>query len=189
MSILGGCAVCTLGGETGTSGRILFGPEGDIWTLCWKLVEYVPSSFSMILGCTEGRGLVISGRTFWGTMAYFSLFLVSEGLLFSANYLPPLKISGRISLLRPFGSCRCWKMAHGVHNDIFWGKIVGEWSIVWEKFNAIWFSLSSCFGDIYTMAPIMVHWGTNIPYFYSMWCPSSSLSWFFMNNHLCFRRG
>ena len=27
---LGGCAVCTLGGGTGTSGGIMLGPEGDM---------------------------------------------------------------------------------------------------------------------------------------------------------------
>ena len=43
VSTLGGCAVCNLGGGTETSGRIMFGPEGDMWTLCWKLVENFPS--------------------------------------------------------------------------------------------------------------------------------------------------
>ena len=64
VSILGGYAVCTLCVGTGTSGRIMFGYEGYMCTLCLKLVDHIPSSSSMILGCTEGRGLVISGRTF-----------------------------------------------------------------------------------------------------------------------------
>ena len=38
VSTLGGCTVCTLGGGTGTSGRIIFGPEGEISTLFWKSV-------------------------------------------------------------------------------------------------------------------------------------------------------
>ena len=76
VSTLGGCAVCNLSGGTGTSGRIMFEPEGDLWTLFLKLVEYFPSSFSMILVCTEGRGLVIFGRTFWGTMADFHWLLL-----------------------------------------------------------------------------------------------------------------
>ena len=71
MSTLGGYTVCTLGGGTGISGRIIFGPEGDMWNLCWKLVEHYPSSSSMVLGFPEGRGLVIFGRTFWGTMEDF----------------------------------------------------------------------------------------------------------------------
>ena len=114
VSTLGGCAVCTLGGGTGTSGGIMLGPEGHMWTLRWKLVESFPLSSSMILGCTEVRVLVLSGCTFWGTMADFSLFAVVEGLLFSSNYLPPWKISRKISQLRLFGSRRCWKMALGV---------------------------------------------------------------------------
>ena len=74
-------------------------------------------------------------------------------------------------------------------DDTFWEIIVGEWSIMWEKFNAIWVSLSSCFGDIDVMAPIMVHWETELPSLYSMGCPSFSNSWIFINNHLCTRRG
>ena len=85
MSTVVGCVVCTLGGSTGTSGRIMFGSEGDMWTLCWKLVEHFPSSSSMVLGCTEGRCLFMSGRTFWGTMEDFSLVSFVEGLLFAEN--------------------------------------------------------------------------------------------------------
>ena len=85
---LGGCAVCTLGGGTGNSAGILLGPEVDMWNLWWKLIEAFPSSSSMTLGCTEGRGLVRYGCIFWGTMADFSLFAVVEGLLFSSHYLP-----------------------------------------------------------------------------------------------------
>ena len=73
---LGGCTFCTLGGGKGTSGRIMFGPIGDMWTLCWKLLENFPSSYSMILGCTEGRGLVIYGRTLWGTIEVFHWLLL-----------------------------------------------------------------------------------------------------------------
>ena len=76
MSTLGGCAVCTLGGGTRTSGRIMLGPDEDMWTLCWKFVDSFPSSSSMTLVCTEGRGLVQSGCTFWGTMADFQFLML-----------------------------------------------------------------------------------------------------------------
>ena len=142
LSNLGGCAVCTLGDGTGTSGEIMLGTEGDMWTLWWKLVAPFPSSSSMKLGCTEGRSLVRSGYNFWGTMADFSLFTVVKGLLFSSHYLPPCKISGIVDQLRLFGSRRCWKMALGVlgsprhgiiHAPQCWGIVVGEWSIMWEN--------------------------------------------------------
>ena len=71
ISTPGGCSGCTLGGGTGNSGVIMCGLEGDMCTLCWKLVELFPSSYSIILGCTEGIGLVVSGHTLWGTMADF----------------------------------------------------------------------------------------------------------------------
>ena len=114
VSTLRGCAVCTLGGLKETTGRMMSGPEGDMWTLCWKFVDNFPSSSSVILGFTEEMGLVIFGRTFWGTTADFLLVAVVEGLLFSSNYLPPWKIYLRVAQLRPFGSCECWKMALGV---------------------------------------------------------------------------
>ena len=34
MSTLGGCAVLTLGDGIGTSGGIVYGPDGDLWNLC-----------------------------------------------------------------------------------------------------------------------------------------------------------
>ena len=34
LSTLGGCAVFTLGDGIGTSGGIMCGPDGDLWTLC-----------------------------------------------------------------------------------------------------------------------------------------------------------
>ena len=39
--------------------------------LVLKFVGYFPSSYTVTFGCTEGRGLVRSGCTFWGTMADF----------------------------------------------------------------------------------------------------------------------
>ena len=114
VSTLGGYAVWNLGGGIGTSGWIMLRHEGDMWTLCWKLVESFPSSYYITLDCTEGRGLVLSGCTFWGAMADFSLFAFVEGLLFSSHYLTPWKISERFAQLLPFGSRRCWKMALGV---------------------------------------------------------------------------
>ena len=155
----------------------------------------------MTLGCTEGKVLVLSGCTFWGTMADFSLFAVVEGLLFSSNYLPPWKISRKISQLRLFGSRRCWKMALGILGYSRHGLICASrwWHFLRKncrvveyyvgKFNTIWVSFSSCFGDIDVMTPIMVHCRTDIPYLYSMWCPSAYNSWIFMNNDLCTRRG
>ena len=174
VSTIGDCAVWTLGGGTGNSGRIICGTEGDMWTLCWKLVEQFPSSYSIILGCTEVRGLVIFGRTFWGIMADFSLVAVVEGLIFSENYLPPWKIYLVVAQLRPFGSRRCWEMALGVLVSSSHGLIRAPrwWHFLRKncrgveycvgKFNAIWVPLSSCFGDIYGMAPILVHWDTDI---------------------------
>ena len=111
VSTLGGYAVCTIAGGIGTSGGIMLRPEGAMWTLCWKLVESFPSLYSMTLDCTEERGLVLSGCTFWGAMADFSLFVVVEGLLFSSHYLPSWKISGRVAQLLSFGSLWCWKMS------------------------------------------------------------------------------
>ena len=95
--------------------------------LVLKFVGYFPSSYSVTFGCTEGRGLVRSGCTFWGTMADFSLFAVVEGLLFSSHYLPPWKISGIVAQLRPFGSRRCWKMALGVLGSSRHGLIHAPW--------------------------------------------------------------
>ena len=69
MSTLRGCAGCTLGDGTGTYGIIMYEPEGGIWTFCWQLVVLFPSSSSIILRCSEGKGLVIVGLTFWGIMA------------------------------------------------------------------------------------------------------------------------
>ena len=85
-----------------------------MWTLCWKRLDFFPSSSSMTLGCTEVRCLIRSRCTFWGTMADFSLVAVVKGLLFSSHYLPSWKIYGIFSQLWLFGSFRCWKMALGV---------------------------------------------------------------------------
>ena len=71
VSALRGCVDCTLDGGTRTSGRIICWPKGDMWNLCWKLVEHFLSSSSMILVCYEGRGLVIFGRTLWGILEDF----------------------------------------------------------------------------------------------------------------------
>ena len=57
------------------------------------------------------------------------------------------------------------------------------------KINTIWVSFSSCLGDIYVVAAIMVHRGTKIPYFYSMGCPCASHRRIFMDDGLCARRG
>ena len=66
---LGGCAGWTLCGGTGTSGIIMCGPEGVMWTFCWELVGLFPSSSYMILGYSEVICLVIVGRTLWDIMA------------------------------------------------------------------------------------------------------------------------
>ena len=71
LSNLGGWAICTLGGGTGTSGGIMIGPEGGMWTLCWKLVKPFTSPSAMTLGCTEGIYLVHPGCSFWFIMAAF----------------------------------------------------------------------------------------------------------------------
>ena len=68
---LGGCLGCTLGGKTGAYGRIFCGTDGYMWILCWKIVEHLTSSTSMILIWSEWIGLVICGRTLWGMMADF----------------------------------------------------------------------------------------------------------------------
>ena len=49
---------------------------------------------------------------------------------------------------------------------------------MWEKINTVWVTLSSCFSNIYLVAPIVLQWRTKIPSFYSMRCPSSSHNWF-----------
>ena len=179
----------------------MLGPDGDMWTLFWKFVGSLPSSSSMTLGCTEGRGLVLSGCTPWGTMADFSLFNVVYGLLFSSHYLPPLKISWKVALLRLFGSRWCWKMAievlgysgnmliHAPRWLHFMRKNCRGVDYYVVKFNAIWVSFSYFFGDIDVMSPIMIHWGTKIPSLYSMGFLCASHSWIFMDNHMCTRQG
>ena len=124
-----------------------------------------------------------------------------EGLLFDENYLQPWKYIWELLNCYHLGVANVgkWRLGWWVlqvmgqfarhDDDIFWVIIVGEWSIVWEKFNTIWVPLSSYFSETYVMAPIVVHWRTKIPSFYSMWGPSSSHSWFFMNNYFCYRRG
>ena len=134
LSTLGGCEVCTLGGGTGTSGGVMLGIDGYMYTLCWKCVGSFPSSSSMTLVCTEGRGLLRSGCTVWGTMVYFSLFAVVDGLLFYSHYLTPWKISWKVAPLRLFGSLRCWKMAlevlgysnHRLINTPRWWHFMGK---------------------------------------------------------------
>ena len=73
-------------------------------------------------------------------------------------------------------------------DEIFWGRIVREWSIVWVKFNTVSVTLSSCFINIHTMAPIVIHGKTKIPSSHSMWWPSYFHCWFFIDNYLCSRR-
>ena len=68
VSTLGSCAGRTLGGGTGMSGRMICGPEGDMWTLRWKPVGLFPSSSSVILGYFEGICLVSIGFTLWVIM-------------------------------------------------------------------------------------------------------------------------
>ena len=63
VSTRGDCAGRTLGGGTGMSGRMMCGTEWYMWTLRLKLVGLLPSSYSMIWGCSEGIGLVNVGRT------------------------------------------------------------------------------------------------------------------------------
>ena len=70
VSTLGGCAGLTLGDDTGKSRRMMSGPEWDMWTLRWISVELLPSSYSMMLGRSEGIGLARVGRIWWGRGAY-----------------------------------------------------------------------------------------------------------------------
>ena len=181
--------------------------ENNVWT--WKVnVEIMLKTcrtLSIIFFYDIG---LLWGNRFGHIWMYFvrynGLFGTGrfcEGSALWWNYLQPWKIYLRVSQLQPFGSPCCWKMALEVlgsseHGPIsaprwwnFLGVIVGEWSIVWGKLNAVWVPLSSCFSDIYAMAHIVVHRSTKIPSVYSMWCPSSFHSRFFMNNYLCFRRG
>ena len=88
----------------------------------------------------------------------------------------------------------CWVlqgMGQFVRRDdaILRGRIVREWSIVWGKSNTVSVTLSSSFSKIYMMAHIVIHGRTKIPPFHSMWFPSASHCCFFMENHLCSRRG
>ena len=129
------------------------------------------------------------------------LAAVVEGLLFDANYLQPWEIYLRVAQLPPFGSRRCWKIVLGVlgstghepiHAPRWWHFLRNNCKGVEYcvgKFNTVWVTLSSCFSDMYTMAPMMLHWRTEITSSYSMCCPSSSHIWFFMNNYLCSKRG
>ena len=70
ISTLGGCTVFTLGDGIGTSGGIMCGPDGDLWTLCWKFVGLKPSSSSMTLSCGGGIYLVRPGCSVLGIPAY-----------------------------------------------------------------------------------------------------------------------
>ena len=58
LSTLGGCAFYTLVGGTGTLGRIFLELKETCGRCAENLWSTSPSSSSMILGCTEGRGLV-----------------------------------------------------------------------------------------------------------------------------------
>ena len=69
VSTLGGCAGRTLGGGLGTSGIIMCGTEGDMWTLRWIYVGLCPSSSSMMLGRSEGIYLASVGCTLWGILS------------------------------------------------------------------------------------------------------------------------
>ena len=72
ISNLGGCAVFTLGYGIGTSGEIMCGPDGDLWTLCWNVIGLIPSSSSMRLGCGGGIYLVRPGCNALGIPAVWS---------------------------------------------------------------------------------------------------------------------
>ena len=65
VSTLGCCSGRTFCSGTGTSGRIVYGPEGYMWTLRWQYVGLFPSSSSMRLGHSEGIGLASVGQIVW----------------------------------------------------------------------------------------------------------------------------
>ena len=69
LSTLVGCAVFTLGDGIRTSGRIMCGPDGDLWTLWWNIFGSFTSSSSMTLGCSEGIYFVCPGCSVWGITA------------------------------------------------------------------------------------------------------------------------
>ena len=68
--ILGGFIGRTLGGDTGTSGIMMCGTEGGMWTLLWRYVGMFPSSSSMILGRSEGICWAHVERTWQGRGVY-----------------------------------------------------------------------------------------------------------------------
>ena len=101
----------------------MLGPEGDIWTLCWKLVEQVPSLWA-VLREEIWSYLDALSEVQW---RIFSLFAVVECLLFSSHYMPPCKIYVRVAQLWPFGSRWCWKMAPVVMGSSRHGIIQAPW--------------------------------------------------------------
>ena len=66
VSTLRGCAGNALDSDIGTSGRMICGPEEDMWKLSWKSVWLLPLSSSMMLGRSKGKGVARVGRNLWG---------------------------------------------------------------------------------------------------------------------------
>ena len=177
VSTLGGCAELTLGGDEGTSGRMMYGPKWYLCTLRWIFVVLFPSSYSMILGRSAGIGLVRIGRTWGGRGAYLVIVFFVEGPMVGLDGLQPWKNIWELINSYHLGvanvikwSFGCWVM-QGMgqlvrHNgDIYRGRIVRERIIVRKNINTVWITLSSCFSNVYAMAHIVLLGRTEIPYF------------------------
>ena len=107
VSTLWGCTVLTLGGGTGTSRRMMCGPEGDILKVRWRSVGLFPSSSSMMLVRSAGISLARAGRTLWevGEDLVTGCFcggsrVVADGLQSWKKYL-------RVAQWLTYGSFQC----------------------------------------------------------------------------------
>ena len=107
VSTLGGCSVFTLGDGIGKSGRIICGPEGDIWKLRWKSVGMFPSSSSVMLGSFEGIVLARSGWTLWVIGADFVSVCCCGGFNVWCILAATLEKILIVAQSLPFGILRC----------------------------------------------------------------------------------
>ena len=87
------------------------GPDGDIWTLCWKFAGLNPSSSSMTLGCGGEYLESVLVAFYLVYRRLYDLLDVVEGLPCSSYHWPSWWISCTVTLSGITGICQCLKMA------------------------------------------------------------------------------
>ena len=155
----------------GRLGEWLYGPEWDLWKLCWSYVLLFPSSSSMMLGRSAGIGFVRVGLTLWGRKGLFRfrLFLwrvqrlvhISSNLgkdiweLINSYHLGVSNIRKRSFwcwVLQGMGQLVRW------NDDIYWWRTVRERSIVQKKINTVLITPPYCSSNVNAMAPKVNSW-------------------------------